>query len=140
MAFTRQHARRILIDAAGYLLLLAALLTGWLPGPGGIPLAFAGLGLLALYNPWAQRLRQYLLAHGNNLVRKLFLDNALLQAIYDIVVGGLLLTAAFNAWKHGAAWQTSLAVLLFFAALTIGLANRNRYERLKARLKHKQLK
>ena len=140
MAFTRRHARRILIDTAGYLLLLAALLTGWLPGPGGIPLALAGLGLLALYNPWARQLREYILAHGNDIVRKLFLDNALLQAVYDIVVGGLLITAAFAAWRHGEAWQTSSAIALFFAALAIGLANRNRYSRLKSRLKHKRLK
>jgi putative transmembrane protein PGPGW len=37
------------------LLLIAAPLTGWLPGPGGIPLFIAGLAVLASEFEWAQR-------------------------------------------------------------------------------------
>ncbi len=38
------------------LLILLGLLTGWLPGPGGIPLTLAGLAVLASEFAWAHRL------------------------------------------------------------------------------------
>ena len=47
---------RIGIGVLGGLLIIAAPLTGWLPGPGGIPLFIAGLAVLASEFEWAQRL------------------------------------------------------------------------------------
>ncbi|WP_427893080.1 PGPGW domain-containing protein [Kribbella sp. GL6] len=47
---------RIGVGVLGGLLLIAAPLTGWLPGPGGIPLFIAGLAVLASEFEWAQRL------------------------------------------------------------------------------------
>lgn len=44
------------VGVVGVLLLLASAATGWLPGPGGIPLAVLGLVVLASEYPWAQRL------------------------------------------------------------------------------------
>ena len=130
--------RRILTDAAGYLLLLAAVLTGWLPGPGGIPLVLAGLGLLSIHNAWARRLRQALTTRGSSLVRFVFVDHPLLQAVYDTIVVALLIIVAALAWQHGEIWQVSLGTILFFIAIGIGLANRRRYERIMRRIKRKQ--
>jgi hypothetical protein len=50
------NIKRVATDTLGFLLILAGLLTGWLPGPGGIPLIVAGLGLLAINNQWAKNL------------------------------------------------------------------------------------
>lgn len=50
----RNLIRRILITILGVLLIIAALLTGWLPGPGGIPLAIAGFWVLAKEYDWAE--------------------------------------------------------------------------------------
>lgn len=47
---------RIAVAVVGTLLILLAAATGWLPGPGGIPLAIAGLAVLASEFEWAQRL------------------------------------------------------------------------------------
>lgn len=47
---------RIGVGVVGVLLILLAGATGWLPGPGGIPLAIAGLAVLASEFEWAQRL------------------------------------------------------------------------------------
>ncbi|GAA2804120.1 PGPGW domain-containing protein [Kribbella solani] len=47
---------RIGVGVVGGLLLIAAPLTGWLPGPGGIPLFIAGLAVLSSEFEWAQRL------------------------------------------------------------------------------------
>ncbi|TDU84276.1 uncharacterized protein (TIGR02611 family) [Kribbella voronezhensis] len=46
---------RIGVGVLGTLLIIAAPLTGWLPGPGGIPLFIAGLAVLASEFEWAQR-------------------------------------------------------------------------------------
>lgn len=137
MLTSNRRLRRILTDSAGYLLLVAALLTGWLPGPGGIPLALAGLGLLSVHNAWARRLRIYLLTHGSTIARRLFLDNPGLQLAYDIVVLALLGAASIIFWRRGDTWQVALGGSLCISAISIGLLNRRRGTRLVNRLKHK---
>ncbi|GAA1649486.1 hypothetical protein GCM10009744_46210 [Kribbella alba] len=58
-AHPRKHLiYRIGVGVLGCLLIIAAPLTGWLPGPGGIPLFIAGLAVLASEFEWAQRLLQ----------------------------------------------------------------------------------
>lgn len=47
---------RLAVGVVGALFILLAVATGWLPGPGGIPLAIAGLAVLASEFEWAQRL------------------------------------------------------------------------------------
>jgi uncharacterized protein (TIGR02611 family) len=47
---------RIVVGVVGTFLILLAGATGWLPGPGGIPLALLGLAVLASEFEWAQRL------------------------------------------------------------------------------------
>jgi hypothetical protein len=51
-----QLIKRIALDALGVSLIIIAVPIGWLPGPGGIPLALIGLGLLAKNNQWAKDL------------------------------------------------------------------------------------
>lgn len=125
--------KRILTDAAGYFLILAGVATGWLPGPGGIPLVLAGLGLLSIHNKWAQELRDYLIKNGGKAVKILFPDNRYVQIMYDIIVVLLLALVAALAWQHSAIWQISLAVALFFIALLIAGTNRDRIKRLRKR-------
>jgi hypothetical protein len=53
------HQRRVyrcVVAAAGLLLILLGLATGWLPGPGGIPLVLAGVAVWASEFHWAHRL------------------------------------------------------------------------------------
>jgi Putative transmembrane protein (PGPGW) len=50
----RNLVRRVLFTILGVLLIIAAILTGWLPGPGGIPLAIAGFWVLAKEYDWAE--------------------------------------------------------------------------------------
>lgn len=47
---------RVGVAVVGGLLIVAAALTGWLPGPGGIPLALVGLAVLASEFTWAQKI------------------------------------------------------------------------------------
>lgn len=138
MNFLQRNFKRIATDAAGYLLLIAAALTGWLPGPGGIPLALAGLGLLSINNEWARRLRTYLLDHGGKIVQIIFPKNQFVEWTYDILVLIVFGVVTWLAFMHAAVWQMSLAVALFFIALAIALLNRDRYNRLTKHNKHKQ--
>ena len=132
----RRHTKRVLTDVAGYLLLVAALLTGWLPGPGGIPLALAGLGLLSIHNVWAKRLRQTLFAHSGRIISRIIIDNIWLQRLYDALVIVLAATAGMLLWQHGDHWQVvSAGIGLIGLALGLSLANRKRFERLKLRIK-----
>lgn len=47
---------RCVVAAVGLLLVLLGLATGWLPGPGGIPLVLGGLAVWASEFGWAHRL------------------------------------------------------------------------------------
>ena len=123
--------KRILTDTAGYLLIVAALLTGWLPGPGGIPLALAGLGLLSINNKWARNLREWLMKHGGELTTVLFPSNPIIQWLYDILVVLLIIVTGVLEARHAAVWQMSLGVAAFFLALFIALMNRDRLARVK---------
>jgi hypothetical protein len=131
MDFLRRNMKRIAIDVAGYLLILAAGLTGWLPGPGGIPLLIAGLGLLSINNEWARRLRDYLLKHGGKLVKIIFPPIPIVQWLYDIIVVLLWILVFILAEKHAALWQVTLAISLFFISLAIAVLNRERVSRFK---------
>lgn len=133
MEFLKRNGKRLAIDAAGYLLIIAAGLTGWLPGPGGVPLLIAGLGLLSINNEWARRLRDYILDNGGKFIKKVFPENPLVQWVYDVVVVLLLVAVTILAYRRAAIWQLSLAVALFFTAVAIALINRDRLNRIKSK-------
>ena len=131
MKLLNRHSKRITTDVAGYGLILLSLAIGWLPGPGGIPLLIAGLGLLSINNSWAERLRTYLLDHGGRLLPIVFPPNPLVQWLYDGLVALLLIMVTVLVYRHQAVWQVSLGIAGFFIALAIAFLNRGRYERFK---------
>jgi len=140
MDFLKRNTRRIVTDTAGWLLIVAAILTGWLPGPGGIPLLVAGLGLLSINNAWAKRLRLLVIKHGGRLVEILFPRWPWLEWAYDIIAFLLLLVTLLLEMRHAHLWEMGLGVTAFFIALFIALTNRDRLNRLRAasrRNKHK---
>lgn len=129
----KSRLKRFTTDATGYLLLLAAILTGWIPGPGGIPLAIAGLGLLSINNVWARRLRIEVMKRSGNLTKYLFPANSTVQWLYDILSLVLMVLVAVLIWGHAAIWQISLATVLFICAISITAMNRDRMRRLRGR-------
>lgn len=136
MDYVRRNAKRIAIDGAGYLLIVAAALTGWLPGPGGIPLLVAGLGLLSINNAWAKRLRTFVMEHGGRLVEMLFPRWPWAEWAYDILAFLLLALTFVLELYHASLWQMGLGVSAFFVALFIALTNRDRLNRLRGKHKH----
>ncbi|WP_187279528.1 PGPGW domain-containing protein [Quadrisphaera setariae] len=52
----KHRVYRVVVACVGVFLILLGAATGWLPGPGGIPLVLAGLAVLASEFAWAHRL------------------------------------------------------------------------------------
>jgi len=60
---------RLAVAVAGLLLMIAAALTGWLPGPGGIPLFLLGLAVWSSEFAWAKRLMGWFSGLFNRFTR-----------------------------------------------------------------------
>jgi len=137
MNLLRKYFKRIAIDAAGYGLLILSVLTGWLPGPGGIPLFLAGLGLLSINNAWAKKLLEYFKTNGQKFLELIFPDNPLIKALHDLLVVILLagvvivIVYANNAVAYG------VAIVLFALAVVDVLYNRKRLQTLRKNDKQK---
>ncbi len=127
--------KRLAIDCAGYLLLIASLLTGWLPGPGGIPLFLTGLSLLAINHDWAKRWLEWVQHHGLKIIDRLFVDHPLVKLLLDILGFGLLVLS-FNLLRdYTSNVVLSLGISSGFAGIGLFLGNRRRLKRFTVWLK-----
>ncbi len=130
MKSVREKAKTILIDIAGVFLIILSGLTGWLPGPGGIPLLIAGLGLLSINHDWAQRWLEFIKEHGLKVTDKLF-NGSRKTAIFVDVIGIVVLSIAViivfiftqNIAKSAAIWLVIVAAVLL-------LGNRGRFKKI----------
>jgi len=127
----KSRTKRVLTDAAGYFLILAGIATGWLPGPGGIPLIVGGLGLLSINNAWAKRLRIWVVENGGKAVDIIFPKHPVAEWGYDIVVILLFALTIMLEVRHASILQMGFGVTAFFIALFIALTNRDRLKRLR---------
>ncbi len=125
----------IIFDSLGILFMVAALLTGWLPGPGGVPLFLIGLSLLAINHEWAKRYIDLLKKYANRLGDLVFVKNAKVRLIYDIVAPVLLALGVYLLVRHSALWMISIGVFLACIGATLLLGNRNRWQKLKNKFK-----
>jgi hypothetical protein len=127
--------RVIILDVLGVLMLIGAVLFGWLPGPGGIPLLFGGLGLLAMNHAWAKRLLNHVKVHGMNFMEQFFNTHPLIQWLYDIVGLGLIGLAIWLLNSFTRNLIQSLAIAVGFTGLGLLLGNRRRLQNFTKRLK-----
>lgn len=125
----KKYAVRILTDLAGYGLIVLSVLTGWLPGPGGIPLFLAGLGLLSIHNEWAKKILVYVKNNGVKFLTIIFPENKWIKALHDVFV--LLLFTAITIILINANNVIAYGVAVALTALAILdlLYNRNRWKR-----------
>lgn len=128
MRTIKKYVRRIVIDAAGYGLILLSILTGWLPGPGGIPLFLAGLGLLSIHNSWAKRLLQYVKTNGVKFLELIFPDKVWVKALHDVIVLVLLGVITYLLINANSAVAYALAFTLAVLATVDLLYNRKRWQ------------
>lgn len=119
-----------LLDTLGVLLMIAALLTGWLPGPGGIPLFIIGLSLLAINHDWAKRYVVLLKKYAHRLGEVVFVQHPLVQAVYDVLGLSMVAGGAWLVMRHNAPWMISAGIAAAFIGITLFLGNRSRWKRL----------
>lgn len=131
----RSFAKKVGIDILGVLMIIGAGLFGWIPGPGGIPLFLAGLGLLATNHEWARRLLDRIKRDGLNLFERFFNDHPVITALYDVVSVLLIVLAVwvFTSFTNNLAQST--AIVFAFVALGLFLGNRKRLQRITAKFK-----
>ncbi len=128
----RSLPKRIGIDILGVLLILGSALFGWVPGPGGIPLFLAGLGLLATNHEWARKVFVEIKQRGMSLSDTIFKDHPMLVLTYDIlaiillITGGVLFAAATNNIYAG------LSIVIFFLGVSLFFGNRKRANKIAA--------
>lgn len=125
----KQQLKKIGTDILGVILIIIAILFGWLPGIAGIPLFLAGLSLLAINHVWARRALEHAKRHGLKFLKHIFNEHRVVVIIYDIVtvilaVGAFILLATYttNVMRLTAITLIVMGVGLFFG-------NRKRLER-----------
>jgi hypothetical protein len=123
----RSKAKRILIDTAGVLLIILAGLTGWLPGPGGLPLLIVGLSLLATNHQWAERMLLSVKRNSNKLADTIFDAHPAVKWGIDLVGIALIAGAVTLCMQATRSIIYSAAFSLFLLAIVLLLANRRRF-------------
>ncbi|MDA8439624.1 MAG: PGPGW domain-containing protein [Propionibacterium sp.] len=78
---------RVAVGGLGLLLMVAAALTGWLPGPGGIPLFLLGLAVWSSEFAWAKRLMDWF---KSQFTRFRALDRRTKRRVAWLSVGGVI--------------------------------------------------
>lgn len=131
----RKFIKRIAIDVAGFSMIIAAPLLGWLPGPGGIPLFVGGLALLASNHVWAERILRNFDQKRLYYTNKYLLGNPRVSWTIDIVsvlifgLGTYLLLSREDFWLRWA------GIGCMTVSLIIILSNQKRLDRLAGRAK-----
>jgi hypothetical protein len=129
--------KRLVIDIAGGVLIIASVLTGWIPGPGGIPLFLSGLGLLAINHEWAERMLEYFQRRGIKVLNRLFIDHPIAKILLDAAGIGLLILS-FNLLRdYTSSIILSLGISAGFASIALFLGNRRRLQHLTSWLKRR---
>jgi hypothetical protein len=131
----KHYAQLIVFDTLAVLFMIAALLTGWLPGPGGIPLFLVGLGLLAINHEWAQRYIDLLKDYADKMSDLIFTPR--LRVFFDVIAPVLVGVGVFLLLQRDAFWMIPLGMFTVGIGLLAFFGNRNRWARLKNKFKHK---
>lgn len=121
----------ILLDTLGVLLMIVAVLTGFLPGPGGIPLFILGLSLLAVHHKWAERYIDLLKKYADKLGAVIFIKNPIVQWTYDVLAPLAVLAGILLLLRHSAVWMISLGIFMMFIGVTFLLGNRGRWHQIR---------
>jgi len=127
--------KKIVYDTLGVLMLIGALLFGWLPGPGGVPLLLGGLGMLSVHHDWAKKLLLKAKEHGTNFYELLFPDNKLVYLLYDVVGLGIFGTALYIILLETKKITQTAAIAAAFVAFGLLLTNRKRLLKISALVK-----
>jgi hypothetical protein len=129
----KKFLKRFGTDIAGYTCLILVIPVGSLPGPGGIPLLAAGLGLLSIHNQWARTLLEYVKKHSSSLREIFFPKKKNVELFWDIF-SLCLFIGAFGISVNTNNWLVKIICTgLAAASTTVFMFNRARLERLQTK-------
>lgn len=131
----RSRIKRIGVDILGFLLIIASALTGWLPGPGGIPLLILGLSLLATNHAWAERLLMRFKNGGSKLADTIFNGSRRTKWLIDIIAIVLIALAVYLVTSFTKSIAFTAAFSCTLTGLVLFFGNRKRFHRLKSKVK-----
>lgn len=120
--------------------MVLAVLTGWLPGPAGIPLFILGLSLLAVHHEWAERYIDTIKKYADKLGDLIFVNRPGFQLFYDIFAPGVTFIGIILLWRHSAVWMISAGIFFCGVGITVLLGNRHRWQRMKDSIRRGQKK
>ena len=128
----KHYVQLVVFDTLATVFMIGAILTGWLPGPGGIPLFIIGLSLLAINHEWAERYIDLLKKYADKVSDIIFIPR--LRVLFDILAPILLVAGGYLLYLRGAIWTISLGIFLLALGLLTFFGNRSRWSRLKKSL------
>jgi hypothetical protein len=122
--------QRIAIDIAGFGLIILSPLASPIPGPGGIPIFLAGVGLLALNHEWAENLLKDFEKKRVEFTDKFLMASPRVSNTIDII--GLLIIALgiFLAVTQQQIILRGGGVAIISLTLLVLLSNQKRFERI----------
>lgn len=129
--WAKMRQYRLVTDILGGLCFISAGLVGWLPGPGGMPLIYAGLRIMAINNPKAKQFYDYIIRDGAKLLDIIFPDHKIIAMLWDIVAVVIVVAAfyaMFGVESHFVQIAGSAAALWAVIAF---FYNRKRYHRIR---------
>lgn len=134
----KRFIKRFGTDIAGYVCLILVLPIGLIPGPGGIPLLVAGLGLLSIHNTWAKGLLDYVKKHSQSLRTIFFPRKKALEWFWDIFAILLFTSACFISIYADQWFFKATGTGMGAVSTTIVLFNRGRLDSLQRRFRRKR--
>lgn len=134
----KKFLKRFGTDIAGYTCLLLVVPVGWLPGPGGIPLLIAALGLLSVHNPWAKKLLDYVKLHSDSLRAIFFPRRKNIERAWDVFAVLMFITAFAVSTQSEILPIRIGATIMGAASTTIFMFNRRRLEQLQRKFSRKR--
>jgi hypothetical protein len=93
--------RKPIIFVVGMLFIITAALTGWLPGPGGIPLFLIGIAILATEFEWANRHRVRVISWIHKAGSQ-FRQHKVLGSVVLVICTGIVVTLSivlYRLWR-----------------------------------------
>lgn len=125
----RSLVKTIAIDIAGVGLIIASPFLGLFPGPGGVPIFFAGLGLLASNHEWARNILRNLEKHREGLAQRFFANKKVSLAA-DIIGTVVLCGALYVLFTTNSLLYRGFSIGTISTTLLILLSNQSRIERI----------
>jgi hypothetical protein len=123
----KHRVRVIAVDILGFACIIGAVLLGWLPGPGGIPLLIIGLSLLANNHEWAERLLAKVKAEGVHWFYKIFDGGPKTRWLIDVITIGVVAVSVIFLMSATRSVLKTAAISLIIASIFMFLSNRRRY-------------